>query len=354
MDHLRLVVSVASAFILAVFMSSCAPAPVGPGQQAANEQTEPPVPLLAQPPVASDTPLAATRLLTVSGSPTPDATVFEEAVHSASTMASPTPGAMAQKAEAVSATATTPPQVVSASLQDEIFLAGTPLFAIMFMCDLPPAETSSPAVTWQQAEGIGQLCLFGFADGEEVQYEVYDSAGVEVDAGVTKSSALDGPQPAASVLLEVESYAPGQWSITASSPNANVQTTFEVAAREGPPLIAMRLLPGEEAIKGSRGLTGLEGGDEVLITAVHLPAGTGIPVGVYYAAQDDYAGLTLTLHEQATLPTDETGMLSLRLQLDPSYLPGFYCVVIAASEDYVPERGSGEGGATRCFTVASQ
>src|SRR5690606_7331215 len=140
---------------------SCAPAPVGSGQQAISKPTESPVPLLAQRPIASDTPMTASRLLTVCCSPTPDAPVFEEAVHSASTAASPTPGAMAQKAEAIADTATTPPQVVSASLQDEIFLAGTPLFAIMFMCDQPPADTNSPAVTWQQAEGIGQLCLFG-------------------------------------------------------------------------------------------------------------------------------------------------------------------------------------------------
>lgn len=354
MNPLRLVVSLASAFIMAVFMSSCAPVSTGPSQQSIGEPTGAPVPLLAQAPVSSATPVTATELVARTGSPTPDATVLEEAVHSASIIASPAPGAMAQKAEAITATATTPPQVVSASLQDEIFLAGTPLFAIMFMCDQPPAETNSPAVTWQQAEGIGQLCLYGFADGEEVQYEVYDSAGVQVDAGVAQSSALDGPQPAAAVVLEVESYAPGRWSVTASSPNANVQTTFEVAAGEGPPLIAMRLLPGEEAIKGSRDLAGLRGGDEVLITGVHLPTETEIPIGVYYAAEDDYAGATLTLHEQATLPTDETGELSIRLQLDPSYLPGFYCVVIAATEDYVPERGSGEAGATRCFTVAPE
>lgn len=354
MDHLRFVVSVASAFIMTILMSSCAPAPAGSGQQAISQPTETLVPLLAQVPVASTTPVTAGQLLTVSGSPTPDATVFEEAAHSASIMASPTPVVMAQKAEAIAATATVSPQVVSASLQDEIFLAGAPLFAIMFMCDLPPAEIDSPAVTWQQAEGIGQLCLYGFDEGEEVQYEVYDSAGVEVDARIARPSTLDGPRPAAAVVLEVESYAPGRWGVTASSPSASVQTIFEVAAREGPPLIAMRLLPGEEATQESRGLTGLQGGDDVLITAVHLPAETDIPVGVYYAAEDDYAGSTLTLHEQATLPTDETGVLSIRLQLDPSYLPGFYCVVIAATEDYVPERGSGERGATECFTIASE
>ena len=351
MNHPRAFVRCALAVVFVALISGCASPsaplkeqmsiPTASGQQALSTPTATPA-TAAQ--VAQEAASAAK----------PDATALEEAAHSALLTALPTLDATAQEKAVVIGGPAAPLPVVPASLQDEIFLAGPPMFAIMFVCEQLAPDTNLPAVTWQQAEGIGQLCLYGFDEGEGVQYEIYDDEGVEVEAGITESSTLDSPQPAAAVVLTVESYAPGQWIVTASSNSTNMQETFEVAEREGPPLIAMRLSPGEEAIKESRGLTGLQGGDELVINAAHLPPDTEIPVGVYYAAEEDYAGSTFSLHEQATISTGEAGTLSIRLQLDPSYGPGFYCVVIAGAESYVPERGSGEGGATECFTIAPE
>ncbi len=351
MNHPRVPVRFAFAAIIVVLISSCASVPAAPGQQAYLAPTDtpaPPAPLLAQSPAASE-------------SPTPDATVQEEVAR----VAPPLPSATASPPPArLPPTVTPQPQptaprpeptaALPLTLQDEIFLAGAPMFAIMFTCDQLPPEVSLPAVTWQQAEGIGQLCLYGFAEGEEVRYEIYDSEGDAVEAGATQSTTFDSPQPAAAVVLTLGSYPPGQWVIRAASTTVNMQETFEVAQPEGPPLVAMRLSPGQEAIKGGRGLADLAGGDEIQIYAVHLPPDAEIPVGVYYAAEEDYVESTLTLHEQAIMPTDEAGTLSIRLQLDPSYTPGFYCVVLPATTDYVPERGPGEGGATECFTIGPE
>ena len=351
MNHPHALVRFALAAGFVALISSCA-SPSAPLKEQMSIPTASGQQALSTP---TATPATAAQVAQKAASAAkPDATALEEAAHSALLTALPTPDATAQEEAVVIGGPAAPPPAVPASLQDEIFLAGAPLFAIMFFCEQLAPDTDLPAVTWQQAEGIGQLCLYGFAEGEEVRYEIRDSEGVEVEAGITESSTLDSPQPAAAVVLTVESYAPGQWVVTASSTSVNMQDTFEVAAREGPPLIAMRLSTGEEAIKGSRGLTGLQGGDEVLVYAVHLPPDTEIPVGVYYAAEEDYAGSTLSLHEQATMSSDEAGALSIRLLLDPSYRPGFYCVVIAAAESYVPERGPGEGGATECFAVSAE
>ena len=306
-----------------IAVAACSPAAVTPN----------PVP-------ASPTP--AQLALKAAVAATPDTTALEEAALSAPVAASPpaatapqetvmVPAATAPEEIAIVPEAAAPPSAVPASLQDEIFLAGAPLFAMMFTCDQLPADAELPAVTWQQAGGTGQLCLYGFAEGEEIQYEIYDSEGVEVETGVTEPTTFDSPQAAAAVILTVESYPPGQWTVIANSPTADMEETFEVIAPEGPPLIAMRLSPGQEAIEGKRELAYLQVGDEVLIYAVHLPPDTEIPVGVYYTAEEGYSGSTMTLHEQAAMPTDETGALSVRLQLDPSYGQGFYCVVIAGA-----------------------
>jgi hypothetical protein len=335
------------AFVL-IIATACAPG-VAPPPSTATDAPPVPVDMVATPVGAVATTVGA--VATTVGATTVGAVATVPAGQLSPGTPLPTQTVVVEAARSRATSHPAESSLQPVSLPSEVFLAGPPLAAVTFVCDPLPADATLPAATWQQAETLGQVCLYGFVGGEEVRYEIYDSEHGLVDAGVTVPDTRDGPQPAAHIMLSVETYPYGVWSVRASSAGAGLEDMFEVVPPPGSALVALRLAPGDRSLHAGRSPGALRAGDDVFVRAVNLPGDAQISIGVYFAAEEDSVGTRLRLHEQALMPTDEVGTLSAQLVLDPSYGPGFYCIIVAAAEEYEPEWGSGEGGATECFTV---
>lgn len=330
----------AALVVILLLAASCAPVgPVTTPERATGAPGVTNAPATGVP--ATTAPVAASPTATVDAAATTQGELFTSGAPAATATLpprTPTP-------EAAGAT-----PVQQASLGAEIFLAGAPSFALVFTCE-PPKGLSGPVATWQQGEGLGQLCLYGFKEGEEVRYELYDSEQGLVETGVTVPDTFDGPQPAGHILLNVEAFPIGTWLVRAEAGSTRLEDRFEVAPPDGPRKVAIRLYPGPQAAEAGRKLDGLNAGDEVFIRAANLAPDAEIPIAVYGAAEENYVRTPMKLHEQAVMLTDEAGTLSAQITLDPSYAPGFYCVIVAIAKDYEPVRGSGEDGAAECFMV---
>ena len=239
--------------------------------------------------------------------------------------------------------------VEQVSFRDEIFLAGSPAFAMVFECKMPDQLTpGEPAVTWTAGLDSGMLCLFGFAENEIVHYMVRDAAGelVVEDEGVPDN--LDGdPLSSVKVMLGIVEDPPGVWTVEAAGASGKVSARFDVqpVTLEGErPIILL--------LHGATALVPI--GAQLPIAAYGLPAGDSFALGVYQVVSGDARGRNLRLHEGATLHADPAGMASATLTLDPSYSAGDYCIVLAADPGYEFSQALSPVGATRCFEVTEK
>lgn len=253
-----------------------------------------------------------------------------------------TPTATTQEPTSAPAEAAAARQV---ALQEELFLAGAPAFAIVNICPMPDdLAAGQRAATWTAALDSGLLCLFGYGENETVRYEVWDAAGEMVESSEGVRDNIDGdPLPSVKAIVYIADRAPGEWRVEAMGASGELSATFAVQplTEAGEPAVVLAFeVP----------LTGLALGDEINIAAYGLPPNAAPQLGVYEVVSKSFAQTQLRLHESGTLEADD-GAAFVTLILDPTYQPGEYCAVLHATPAYEPTYELSATGATRCFEV---
>lgn len=235
------------------------------------------------------------------------------------------------------------------SLQEELFVAGAPSLALISRCTMPDQLADGEhAATWSANYNSGMLCLFGFGENESVRYEVRDAAGDIVAEGEGMPDNMDGdPLPSVKVMIDLAGNAPGDWTAHAEAPSGTVDTAFEtkIVTLEGEPAISLVIRSDGAPVRP---------GSELSVIAYGLLPGQSVAIGVYDVLSKAHQGMQTRLHEGIEVIAGRGGAAGIRLQLDPSYNPGEYCLVVVAGSSYKPSLGLASDGATRCFEVAAQ
>jgi hypothetical protein len=230
-------------------------------------------------------------------------------------------------------------------MKEDLFLPAASPVVSANRCAMPGnLQPGERAATWVSALDLGQLCLFGFADGETVQYEVQDAAGEVAVSSEGQPDNQDGDRlPSVKVMIDIGDKAPGTWTVNAAVPSGELAASFDVQAVT---------LDGRPAVVLSIGATPTPFvlGQSIPIAAYGLGDAPSVQLGVYEVTDKTSKGMNLKLHEDAVLPTD-TGAAFVALTLDPTYQPGGYCLVLQLTPDYKPSNGPSGEGATRCFAV---
>jgi hypothetical protein len=283
-------------------------------------------------------------------------------------------------------TPTTEPEVVE-GLKEEIFFepGGGGGQAGCLGC---PGEGSSPEISWGDLDCI---CLRGFPLDEEITVELHSPNGqlfsgtFQVEEGKGEAALLRLQPPLVNPSVEAgfvgkeydgvpaiwiklwgsASLPTGRWSAVARSKNAVAKAALDLDEL-GWEQISVVPLEGANPFEGERGLAHrsfccsadyynvYSPGERIGIVGVDLPPGQDLPLGIYHS-QPDSADQAALVHSQM-VRTDNRGTARTFLDVDRSYAPGCYTVMVETD----PELDYGESpyhgglqftGPAGCFRV---